>query len=608
MLIPKKIGRALCLLIPFSMILACSSSSGGGGGSSDTKYTITYSTERGTAPASVTVTDGDALTASQLPSLTATGYTFLGWLDGETLMKTGDTVKKDLALTAKWRANTYIIAFDANGGSGDVPASVSAEYDKDAKLPANSFTGSAGTPKPKGWMTSAKTGDDTEYYADNETVRNLTAEDGATVTLYARYSAGDYIVDFYDSDGKLLKSVEKNKGDKLTADDVPAKEHYTPTKYEAGGAEIILPYDVTSDLKVTVMYEIEKFTLTFTSDHGTVQKKTVTCDWNSTFAGFETLVDDDYTFNGWYYTVSSAETEAPASLTVTEDVEFTAKWIKKCVVTFKSEYGTLSKPEIKVDKDTKLSASDLETLSKTGWNFDGWFDAAGTSAVGFAVSADVTFTAKWSVFTRTVTFHANAVSGDTLQVIDSALDGKTEYTETFSYGEKAALGVCRWYSGSYYFTGWNTSADNSGTVYKDRADYTWTDANPTNGDTLSLYAQWQKKDMFLYEVTLPEPETDSAADITLSYNAAALTLTATKTGFTGTYSWYVDYKGDSSDTAVTVAADASGSGTFDVKKYVGTENVGIGMHSVVVFATADGFTYSKTIAVYMEYVENLSGE
>lgn len=67
------------------------------------KYTVTYSTVQGTAPAQIEVDENTVLTAEQLPELTADGYIFGGWYDGETVAVEGNyKVTKDVTLTAKW--------------------------------------------------------------------------------------------------------------------------------------------------------------------------------------------------------------------------------------------------------------------------------------------------------------------------------------------------------------------------------------------------------------------------------------------------------------------------------------------------------------------------
>ena len=93
-----------------------------------TYYTVTYSTKYATAPEKLTVTDGTALTAEQLPALDAEGYTFGGWYDGETKAEAGSyKVTKDVTLTAKWTVisgiytedGTYYIGVEAEIAPAD---------------------------------------------------------------------------------------------------------------------------------------------------------------------------------------------------------------------------------------------------------------------------------------------------------------------------------------------------------------------------------------------------------------------------------------------------------------------------------------------------------
>lgn len=69
------------------------------------KYKVTYSTAQGTAPAQIEVDENTVLTAKQLPELTADGYLFGGWYDGETVAIAGTyAVTKDVTLVAKWNS------------------------------------------------------------------------------------------------------------------------------------------------------------------------------------------------------------------------------------------------------------------------------------------------------------------------------------------------------------------------------------------------------------------------------------------------------------------------------------------------------------------------
>ncbi|MBP5449936.1 MAG: InlB B-repeat-containing protein, partial [Spirochaetales bacterium] len=115
------------------------------------------------------------------------GYTFGGWATsakGAAIYRNSDivTLTKDVTLYAVWKANTYTVVFDANGGSGSMDK-FKMTYDVSADLPANAFS------KTEydfvGWNTKAD-GTGTSY-ADGANIKNLTAENKVEVTLYAKW-------------------------------------------------------------------------------------------------------------------------------------------------------------------------------------------------------------------------------------------------------------------------------------------------------------------------------------------------------------------------------------------------------------------------------------
>lgn len=72
-------------------------------------YTISYSSDKGVSDSSllnpITVLEGAAITAEQLPELSAIGWSFEGWYDGETKVVAGYKVTKNIILVAKWTLN-----------------------------------------------------------------------------------------------------------------------------------------------------------------------------------------------------------------------------------------------------------------------------------------------------------------------------------------------------------------------------------------------------------------------------------------------------------------------------------------------------------------------
>lgn len=125
-----------------------------------------------------------------------TGYTFSGWNtapDGtgqsyadEQEVKNLTTEKEGIVtLYAQWRANNYIIHFDGNGATDGAMEDIQAAYDQEIALPPNQFVRitEQGESVFNGWNRDSAVYE-TEF-AEQDTVKNLTSEDGATVTLYA---------------------------------------------------------------------------------------------------------------------------------------------------------------------------------------------------------------------------------------------------------------------------------------------------------------------------------------------------------------------------------------------------------------------------------------
>lgn len=118
------------------------------------------------------------------------GYTFKGWYTESdyknkiTKIKKG--TRKNYKLYAKWKINTYNIAFDGNGAaSGSMKTISSCKYNKTYKISANTFQREGY--KFIGWSTKAD--GSATFYADEASVSNLSVTNGATVTLYAQWEA-----------------------------------------------------------------------------------------------------------------------------------------------------------------------------------------------------------------------------------------------------------------------------------------------------------------------------------------------------------------------------------------------------------------------------------
>lgn len=145
-----------------------------------TSYTVSYNANGGTnAPASQTKWHGETLTLDQSRP-TRTGYTFQGWATsatGSVSAYAGGSYTTNASVTfyAVWKANTYTVSYNANGGSG-APSSQTKTYGVDLTLSSTKPTRT--NYNFLGWSTSS-TGVTAEYTA------GATFTTNAATTLYA---------------------------------------------------------------------------------------------------------------------------------------------------------------------------------------------------------------------------------------------------------------------------------------------------------------------------------------------------------------------------------------------------------------------------------------
>ncbi len=133
-------------------------------------------------------------------SLARDGYTFTGW------SKDVSHVTGDMTVQAQYRPVRYTVDYDANGGTGSMPANTLA-YDRPQALPAIGFT-KAGY-SFAGWNTrkdgSGKT------FTDKQIVSNLLTHENAAGTLYAQWAPTPPIVTvvFHINDGGSDETVKR---------------------------------------------------------------------------------------------------------------------------------------------------------------------------------------------------------------------------------------------------------------------------------------------------------------------------------------------------------------------------------------------------------------
>ena len=309
-------------------------------------------------------TYGTAITLTA-NAFTRTGYTFLGWstsssatsaayTDGQSVKNLTSTDGAIINLYAVWKANTYTVKYNANGGSGSMSNS-SHTYDVEKTLTANAFTRSGYT--FLGWSTSSSATSAT--YTNSQSVKNLTSTDGGTVNLYAVWN--------------------KN-------------EASAPT------ASLKSTNDLSNSQTVTInMYDNEGvFAYYWGTNSAYKNNEYQECSSISTSIEIEKVVDKAGTY---YLTV----------VDVSGNVSIT------CAMTFykttlNANGGSVSISSVLVKSGNNIT---LPTPNRTGYSYAGWSTSSSATTGSSVISSksNTTYYAVWKANTYTVKYNANGGSG-----------------------------------------------------------------------------------------------------------------------------------------------------------------------------------------------------
>lgn len=367
-----------------------------------------------------------------LPAATRNGYTFDGWVvsattfgwDANTYGSGTSVTGKwgDVTLVAKWSANPYTVSVKEGIQNGTVTLSkYSANIDDVITITATPNTGyeiDTVTYTPVG--SSAITVDpDNGVYSFT-----MPATD---VTVNVAFKEINYKVEIDSeniSNGKVSADETANYGDTVMLTATPSKGYkvtgYTVTYTDANNTEqtvqvntdgiFVMPaYDVT----VTATFDYISYTIAFDANGG-----------NGTTASIENvqynveteLTANNFTRNGYKFVgwATSADGEKvyddKAKVKELTDKEETvtlyAVWTEDTFVIIYNENGAA---EIEDGSYTFGTGVTLATISRNGYEFEGWFDNEGLSgdavtAIGVDEFGQKEFWAKWSLKTYNITY------------------------------------------------------------------------------------------------------------------------------------------------------------------------------------------------------------
>ena len=418
-----------------------------------TSSSLTYTNLKGATHTNPTTYEEGTEVSFTDPS-PVTGYTFTGW----TPARIAASATGVQTVRANWRANTYTVTYNANGGSGTV-ASMAATYDVDVRLAQNGFTRVGYT--FVGWAMYAS---GPVVYQAGATVRNLSAAQGGVVTLYA-----------------VWRPLPKPSGTTLDnaslsfATDGDASWFEQAEEFVSGGsaARSGAVGDGKSSRLTTTVYG--PGTLSFwwkVSSEENYDKLSVSVDGTDVAAisGEQDWAQKTVPITGdgthtvvWTYRKDSPGVRGSDCGWVDQVV-----WRRCFALTYTNLKGATHTNPATYEEGTDVSFTDPSPV--TGYTFTGWTPAR----IAASTTGPQTVCANWRANTYTIVYNANGGSGTTAQT-------------AATYDADARLAQNGFTREGYMFAGWSTRA--SGPVaYQPGAAVR--NLSSAQDGVVTLYAVW----------------------------------------------------------------------------------------------------------------------
>ena len=505
-------------------------------------YAVTFNsnTGEGTMPDQTFTYDKESELTEN--TFTKTGYTFDGWstqADGKGTSYADKASVKNLApsgtttLYAKWKPNTYKVAFQSNTGEGTMSYQT-ITYDIETALKENAFTKTGYT--FVNWNTKAD-GSGTAY-TNKEVVKNL--KTSGSVTLYAQWKANDYTVTFDSNTGTGIMPAQTLTYDKKTTltQNAFTKTGYTflnwNTKADGSGTSYTDKAEVkniaaSGNITLYAIWQANSYKISYnnTTGEGTMSTQNATYDKDVTLLENE-FTKQGYIFDGWNTKEDGTGTtyqdkQTVKNLVPSGNITLYAMWVKNYyTVVFDNNTGTgkMVNQRITYDEEALLTEN---LFQKEGYTFVYWntkADGSGTTYQNKAVvknlkeSGNITLYAIWKANTYTVTFNSNTGEG-------------TMTEQTFTYDKETALTENTFTKTGYTFDGWNTQADGKGTTYANKKEV----KNLVPSGNITLYAKWKANTYKVAFQSNTGEGTMSDQPITYDTETALTENTFTKEGY-----------------------------------------------------------------------------
>lgn len=544
----------------------------------DPAYTLTV-TNDGHGSASGSVSKGIKMSTKYAISASSpsTGYHFNNWtrvsggtctFDNASSASTNVTVTGNASATirANFALNTYTVVYNANddqypGTASGSTTSSSHTYGTAKNLTSNGFSRTGYI--FAGWATSP-TGDVT--YTNGQSVTNLSSTQGATVTLYAKWTA------------------------------ITVSATVSPTSGTVGSNS--LTFSITSNVPTNSNYYVGVYNFG-ESEYAAGELNGVTA-YNSNPQSY--TGSPNFASEGTYYTRVFVMKESVVQAT-SDKVSFLVASATFNVTVNAGAGGTVSPTSISASESSW--SSNITATPNAGYRFVNWTSSGGGITINGNTSNPTQIKATSTGGTLTANFAA-ATYCVTL-VNQSATTTGTPYVDA-TYNTTTLTTITKPTKTNYTFGGYYTATDGGGTQIID-ANGNWLASKSgfTNGSKKSiitenknLYAKWTETK---YAVTVA---VDNASHAAGNIDCSAAGWTPSKSG--------TAQIGNLTNVTITVPAGATGytytGGSWALTGGVTLVSGSLTSPSITVKATATGsatFTYAEDLSTTWYIAGDASG-
>lgn len=369
-------------------------------------YTHTFNANGGGTVSPATITKAYNTALGTLPTVSRTGYTFVGWFDtsaasGGTQATTATKVTGTKTWYARWSINSYTFTFDKNGGNTPSITTITKEYNTAVgTLPTctrnadNTYTYAFA-----GWFDTSASSGGTQLTTSTKIISNK--------TWYARWTPTykNYTVTWDGNGGTPSKSSSSfHYNDALGTLPTATRTGYTFKGWstsKTGTVNVNTTTKVTANVTYYAVWTINSYTWTFDANGGTGDT-TKTLNYNATLSTLPTAsraptAANNYTFAGWFDTdASTGGTQLTTSTKCTGNKTWYARWTAstrqyKLTVTAGTG-GTVSGGGT---YNYNASAT-LKAMANSGYHFVKWSDGNTNAIREVTVTGDATYTATFA--------------------------------------------------------------------------------------------------------------------------------------------------------------------------------------------------------------------